>query len=197
MSRCGSTPRPQIPNPWFDRTRAFPRRFRDFQRSVVIGSRRRRSKPAAVGLSRTDVFLVVGSRADSAPASANQDAARWTWRSTDGGCGTRSVRIVRGFPRRVDITRNLYRSYRLSDRSRCLSHLIRSAPAHRDECARPVEVKIALALVQSSEMIDRSWIRHRFGSWPDAKHQDERSRPPRFAPRLRPLVCAAIDRPFA
>jgi hypothetical protein len=197
VSRCASASRPQIPNPWFDRRRAFLRRFCDFQGSVFIGSSRRRSKPAAGGLSRTDVFLVVGSRADPAPASANQDAARRTWQSTDGGWRTRSVRIVRGFPRRVEITRNLYRSYRLSDRSRCLSHLIRSARAHRDEFAMSVEVKIALAPVQSLEMIDRSWIRHQSGFWRDAKHQAERSRPPRFAPRWRPADCAAIDRRFA
>ena len=69
------------------------------------------------------------------------------------------MRIVRGFPRRVDIKRNLCQSYRLSDRSRCLSHLVQSTRASRAALPTPVEVKIALAPIQSLESFI---IRHRY-----------------------------------
>jgi hypothetical protein len=96
------------------------------------------------------------------------------------------VRSVRGFPRRVDIKRNLCQSYRLSDRSRCLSHLVRSARTPRDELPTTAAVKIA----RPSNPWNHASIRHR-AVVPRCQHQGDR---PGASPRFGPASAVSFAR---
>ena len=74
----------------------------------------------------------MASRDAPAPVRTNQHAARSTWRSTDGGCRTPRVRIVRGFPRRVEISSAAFVNHIVYQIALDVYRILRDWRAHRD-----------------------------------------------------------------